>query len=157
MKRVLVLLFALTMVAASCNNDDVVLEGKPAYSDGVVSLAGRSVSVDIARDANSKALGLSGRENLEENQGMLFIFRVPDFLEFWMKDMKIPIDIVWVKGDEIVGVSADVQPEPGVELAKLRVYKPKVPADRVIELKAGWAARNGLKIGDKIEITEVVE
>jgi uncharacterized protein len=127
------------------------------YSDGTINLAGRSISFELADTAREQEQGLSGREAIEENQGMLFLFPVPDFPSFWMRDMNFAIDIVWIKGDEVVGISADVPNEPGVPLNKLKTYSPKKPADRVLELKAGWAARNGLKVGDKIEIIRVVK
>ena len=74
-----------------------------------------------------------------------------------MKDMLMPLDMVWIKGDEVVDISADVQPEPGVPLENLKTYSPKQPADRILELKGGWASRNGLKIGDKLEITQHIQ
>lgn len=156
MKKVAVLICALALMAASCTKDDPILQAMPPYSDGFVKIADKEISVDFAVETPVQNKGLGGRESIEENQGMIFIFQVPDILEFWMKDMKFPIDIIWIKGDEVIDISPDAQPEPGVDLSQLKIYTPKKPADRVLEVKGGWAARNGLKIGDKVEITRVI-
>jgi uncharacterized protein len=157
MKKVLPLVFALMLVGASCNKPEepVVLQSLH-YADGFIKIAGREVSLELADQPDEQSLGLGGRDSIEENQGMLFPMPVPTLPVFWMKGMLMPIDIVWIKGDEVVDITAEAQPQPGVSDAKLKTYSPKKPADWVLELKAGWAARNGLKIGDKIELTEVI-
>lgn len=155
MKKIFIVVLAITFLGASCVSNQQASEIKE-YADGQINLAGRSVSFELAKTAAEKTKGLSGRASIEENQGMLFMFPTPDFLVFWMKDMNFPIDIVWIKGDEVVDVSASVPNEPGVPDTQLKTYLPKVPADRVLELKAGWAERNGLKIGDKVEIIQTV-
>jgi uncharacterized protein len=156
MKRIIFLALALALVGVACNRQPEAQPAPGQYSDGTIQLAGRSISYELAGDPARQQRGLSGRQSIEENQGMLFPFQAPDFLAFWMKDMNFAIDIVWLKGDEIVDISADIQPQPGVPDSELRTYSPKVPANGVLELKAGWASRNGLKIGDRIEITQVV-
>jgi uncharacterized protein len=157
MRRIFLLILAVVLLGAACNRQPTSNDTQTTYADGMIHLAGRSISFELADDPLEKQKGLSGRLLIEENQGMLFPFQVPDFPTFWMKDMNFPIDIVWIKGNEIVDISADVQAQPGVSEQELKVYSPRIPADRVLELKAGWAARNGLKIGDKIEILQVVK
>ena len=156
MTKVLAAVFAVMLVGAACNKQEEQVPASQQYSDGTISIAGREISMELAIDQEAQAKGLSGRPSIEENQGMLFQLNVPDFPSFWMKDMNFPIDIVWIKGNEVVDISAEVQNEPGVATQNLKTYAPKKPSDRVLELKAGWAARNGLKIGDKIEILRVV-
>lgn len=148
-----VLAFALVFVSKESKPQAQVPQ---PYSDGVVTLAGREISFDLAEGLDEQRRGLGGQLGIEENQGMLFMFPIPDFPVFWMKDMNFSIDIVWIKGDEVVDISANVQHEPGVPDDLLKTYVPKVPADRVLELKAGWAERNGLKPGDKVEITRIL-
>lgn len=157
MKRVVFLVLAVALLGAACNRQQAPSETIPNYSDGAIHLADRSVSYELAGDPVKQQKGLSGRSGIEENQGMLFPFQTPDFPTFWMKDMNFPIDIVWIKGDEIIDISADVQHQPGVPDSELKLYSPKTPADKVLELKAGWASRNGLKIGDKVEILQLAQ
>ncbi|HYC79431.1 MAG TPA: DUF192 domain-containing protein [Candidatus Binatia bacterium] len=158
MKRILFLVFAIALMGAACNQ--TVQEDNTRhvpYSDGLINIAGRSISFEHADTPDKQIRGLSNRDTIEENQGMLFTFSVPSLPVFWMKDMRFPIDIVWLKGDEIVDITKNAMPEPGVSDDRLRTYSPKKPADQVLELKTGWADRNGLKIGDKIEVIRVIQ
>ena len=54
------------------------------------------IYLDLAATNEEKRRGLSGRNGLEENEGMLFVFEEPGFYSFWMKDMLFPIDIIWI-------------------------------------------------------------
>lgn len=157
MRRLLFLVLALSLLGASCNRQPSNNNEPSVYSDGTIQLAGRSISYELADTPIKQQKGLSGRQSIEENQGMLFPFYAPIFPTFWMKDMNFPIDMIWIRGDEVVDISADVPHEPGVADSDLKTYSPNTPADRILELKAGWAARNGLKIGDKIEILQIIE
>lgn len=154
MKNISFLVLGLVLLGAACNRQEQNMQ--IPYSEGLVNIAGRTLSVDFAETNDEQTTGLSNRESLEDNQGMLFLFNVPDFPVFWMKDMNFPIDIIWIKGDEIVDISAGAQPEPGVPENNLKTYTPKKPADRVLEVQAGWASRNDLKIGDRIEIIRTI-
>jgi uncharacterized protein len=156
MQRLIILVLAISLIGAACNRPQTPAPEGQGYSNGTIHLADRTISYELADTLPEKQKGLSGRSGLEENQGMLFAFPTPDFPSFWMKDMNFAIDIVWIRGDEVVDITADAQPQPGIPDFQLRTYSPKTPADRVLELKEGWASRNGLKIGDKIEILQLV-
>ncbi len=155
MRRLILLVLAVALLGAACNRRPAEVD--VPYSDGLVTLADRTVSLDIAATLAQERLGLAGRSSMEDNQGMLFLFDVPDFPEFWMKGMAFPLDIVWISGDEIVDISKNAAVEPGVADNDLKTYVSAKPADRVLELNAGWADRNGLKIGDKVEITRIIK
>lgn len=107
-------------------------------------------AVEVASTTISRARGLSGRDGLGENKGMFFIFDGLDSYGFWMKDMKFPIDIIWIKNDRVVGVTENAAPEPGVPLRNLKIYSPPEPVDRVLEVPAGTVKRRGIKVGDKV-------
>lgn len=74
--------------------------------------------------------GLGGRESLCENCGMLFVFETPSRYAFWMKDMRFPLDIIWLSGETVVFVARDIQPD------FLGVIDPTASADRVLEINA---------------------
>jgi len=61
---------------------------------------GRVVTAEIAKTEEERARGLMFRDRLGENEGMLFIFEEPDFYSFWMKNMKFPIDIIWLSEEK---------------------------------------------------------
>ncbi|MDO8537023.1 MAG: DUF192 domain-containing protein, partial [bacterium] len=97
----------------------------------------------------SRARGLSGRESLNEGEGLLFLFDGFGNYGIWMKDMKFAIDIVWIKNDRVVGFAENVAPEPGKELWSLKLHYPPEPVDKVLEFNAGSVQRSGIKIGDR--------
>ncbi len=113
----------------------------------------KKIEVEIADSTSTRATGLSYRNSLDEDRGMYFIFNSLSSHSFWMKDMNFPIDIIWIKDDKIVGVAENVPNQPGAQLWQLKSYSPPEPVNRVLEVNAGWAAKNGIKIGDRAELT----
>ena len=105
--------------------------------------------VEVADEPNERMQGLSGRENLNEMSGMLFIFEAGEATNFWMKGMMFPVDIIWI-AEECVVVDADVDvpvPLPGAPNSDLALYTPMRPAAYAMELNAGEVARYGVKWG----------
>lgn len=123
---------------------------------GEVKINEQIIVVDIVRDESARAKGLSGREGLGVNEGMLFIFDEPGIYPFWMKGMKFPIDIVWISGNRIVGLKERVPPEPGVPDRELTTYTPPEPADKVLELAAGRARLLRATIGDTMKVRRLL-
>ena len=109
---------------------------------------GKAITVEIADDRAEQVQGLSDRESLEQDHGLLFTYSEKDKQTYWMKDMHFPIDIIWIDGQEIVGFEEDLQPEdPPTSL-----YSSPVPVDKVLEVSAGFVRENGLNIGDILDI-----
>ncbi len=108
------------------------------------------VAVDIVNTPALRSQGLSGRAGLAADEGMLFEFEAPKLQSFWMKDMRFEIDIVWIRDDQIVGITPNV-PLPKTPGA-LPQFSSPVPCDVVLELRAGAARRFGLKLGDAVRV-----
>lgn len=104
--------------------------------------------VEIADSTEERKRGLSGRNTLSQNKGMLFVFSEPDFYKFWMKDMNFGLDFIWINGDEIIEVTKNVKSE---DYQPPDVLVPKEKIDKVLEVNAGEAERLNIKTGDKIE------
>jgi hypothetical protein len=122
-----------------------------------VKINDQIIIAEVAHDEESRSLGLSGREKLNINEGMLFIFEDPGVYPFWMKDMKFPIDIIWIDSDNrIADIDENVQPEPGVLEENLAQYKPPIPVERVLELRAGRAQLLSAEVGDLIKARPLV-
>jgi hypothetical protein len=83
---------------------------------------------------------------------MLFVFQQPGEYGFWMKDMLIPIDIIWISADNQVVHVETAQPQPGVPDDQLTVYRPSAPALYVLEVRAGLATEKGIRLGDEAQI-----
>ncbi len=108
-------------------------------------------SVSIARSPEEKQVGLSDRENLGDNDGMLFVCDEKDRYQFWMRNMNFPIDIIYISDNTVVDVIENAQP-PEDENATPEVYTPDEPANYVLELKAGQAERAGIEVGNTITL-----
>lgn len=116
-------------------------------------IKGQSIKLEIADSPEERQKGLSKRESLPQDTGMVFIFDKDDTYSFWMKDMQFPIDIIFLKDTKVVSVFHEVPAFVGQGDAKtqnMTLYAPKTPANRVLELNAGQAKKYGLKEGDTI-------
>lgn len=113
-----------------------------------VVMGGEKISVEVVKDDAAIHKGLSGRTSLAMDHGMLFVLPKPDIYHFWMRDMHIPIDIIWIDEGRVVDIEKNVPPE--FDPASPRFYTPSRPAQYVLETNAGFAEKNGVKAGDKI-------
>ncbi len=110
---------------------------------------GHEVVAELAVTEAQRQRGLMFRDNLSEDQAMLFIFETEGIYPFWMKNMKFSIDILWLDKDRrIVHIEAEVPPCPGDPCPS---YGPSQAAQYVLELRAGWVKRHGLRLYDKLE------
>lgn len=113
-------------------------------------VGGATVAVELAQTSAEWARGLSNRDTLSAGAGMLFVFPFPELRVFWMWETSIPLDLVWMHRGRVVGVTENVQPEPGVPEEQLRRYRSPAPVDQVLEVNAGWSARSGVRAGDPV-------
>ncbi|MFM7088432.1 MAG: DUF192 domain-containing protein [Candidatus Paceibacterota bacterium] len=112
----------------------------------VVEIGGKAVKVELALSDTEKAKGLSGRPSLKEEEGMLFVFENTTRHPFWMKDMLIPIDMIWI--DEVgvvVYIAHEAQPNSYPAL-----FGSNVESKYVLEVTAGFAKRHKVVIGSKV-------
>lgn len=113
-----------------------------------VKVAGQTFSVSVARTDKEKQIGLSGKNSLPKNQGMLFVFDQPEFYSFWMKNMKFPIDIIYIHGNKVTTVIKNAKP---VQDSDLPIYQPRERSDRVLEINAGLSDQYGIKNGSEVK------
>jgi uncharacterized membrane protein (UPF0127 family) len=110
------------------------------------------VGVEIADEPGEITQGLSGREKLEEDEGMLFELGREREARFWMREMNFDLDMIWIRDGEVIGFTEDVpKPEPDQKLEDLPTYSSEGLVDRVLEVNAGWVKRNGIRLGDGVE------
>jgi hypothetical protein len=90
------------------------------------------------------------RTYLNEDAGMLFIFPTQQQQSFWMKNMRIPLDIVFITADKhVLEIYASVPPCAG-DVCPL--YTSSAPIQYVLEVNSGFCARNGIVSGDPVVI-----
>jgi uncharacterized protein len=138
------IMFSLLLLGTGCATVD---ESTVEFPNGA------TVTVDIADDLFERTQGLSGRESLESNEGLLFLHEEHAVQRYWMKDMLIPIDIIWIDGEEVVGFVEAAQPEK----PPLTIYESPVPVDKVLEVSSGFVTQNSVNIGDILDIQVATE
>jgi uncharacterized protein len=107
------------------------------------------ILLEVAQTPEQQQIGLMYRTSLAGDRGMVFPVTPARRVGFWMKNMAMSIDMVFVHKGKIVGISAKVPPCTADPCA---VYDPEVPVDHVVELRSGRSAELGLKVGDKLVI-----
>ncbi len=113
-----------------------------------ITIHRQKIKVEIAATTKAQGLGLSGRQSLAENRGMLFVFDKYFKPVFWMKDMRFPLDIIWIKDNIIVDITSNI-PIPRLH-QPLKQYRPKQNVNYVLEVNSGWSLRHHVNIGDKV-------
>ncbi len=107
------------------------------------------IELEVARTPEQQEKGLMYRTSLSKNRGMLFTFPTPRLTRFWMKNVFISLDMVFLKDGVIKEILADVPP---CKADPCPIYGPDSLVDQVIELPGGRAGELGLKPGDRIRI-----
>ena len=122
-----------------------------------VTIGDSRFEVEIAATSQDRSRGLSGRESLPDSGGMLFIYDSARTPSFWMKEMLIPLDFVWIGEDcSVVDLLADVPPPPpGTSSSSLPTYRPNSPVRYVLEINAGKVAEQGIEVGDPVRFEDI--
>lgn len=115
------------------------VEGYPR----AISWSGKEYAVEVADTPALRERGLGGRDNLCTACAMLFVFSAPGNYGFWMKDMRFPLDIVWLLQGQVVHIERHIDPH------STKIFLPETVADTVVEVNAFEA--ESLKEGDRIE------
>jgi len=92
---------------------------------------------EVSRTPESRSKGLSFRDKLCFDCAMLFVFDQPGQYGFWMKDMRFPIDILWIRNGKIVHKETNVSEKNPTTL------KPDVEADMVLEVRPNSPLQKG--------------
>jgi hypothetical protein len=145
-KLILALFFILAFAAGS-----YFFTQKDNFSENnlnTISIKDKKFAVELAISGQEQQKGLGGREILCPDCGMFFIFSYKGLYSFWMKDMKFPLDIIWISGDEIVFIAKNIPPD------YQDVITPDIPADSVLEINGGLCDKYQIKKGDKIVFKE---
>jgi uncharacterized membrane protein (UPF0127 family) len=135
-------------------NDKVVVSFKKegtlqitkADSDSII----KTLDIEIADNDYETQTGLMYRTKLETNHGMLFIFPDTQMRSFYMKNTKIPLDIIYIDNNKtIVSLQRNAKPFDETSLPS------EAPAKYVLEINGGLSDEWQLEIGDKIVFKEL--
>lgn len=115
-------------------------------NDKSVTIGKQTLKLQVANTSQEQIAGLSGKKCIQNNQGMLFIFDKPAYYPFWMKDMRFPIDILWLsQNKQVIYMQKNVAPN-----SYPKSFTNTSPALYVVELKAGQADSLDIKTGSKL-------
>lgn len=110
---------------------------------------GTKIKLEVARTPQQQAMGLMYRPALPDDRGMLFEFPSPFQASFWMKNVPVALDMVFMRD----GVVQYIAPSaPPCNSNPCPTYGPETPINQVIELRSGRAAELGLKVGSPVKI-----
>ncbi|PMB38289.1 hypothetical protein CEN47_06785 [Fischerella thermalis CCMEE 5319] len=109
---------------------------------------GTIIDLEVAQTPEQQAMGLMYRPALSPNRGMLFQFPRPMAVGFWMKNVPVPLDMVFLRK----GVVQMVTTAPPCKADPCPTYGPNTQVDQVIELRSGRAEELGLKKGSRVKI-----
>lgn len=108
-----------------------------------INIGEKVYRLEIAHTDAELSKGLGKRNDLCSECGMLFLFDIRGKYAFWMKDMRFPIDIIWILDDEVVFVEHNIQPE------SQDILKPQVIANKVLEINVDKEQK--IRVGEKIQ------
>ena len=150
-------------VACSCSDDDRPASGleaggfpddypRPEYDTAVVKVGGHEVTVEVADTAVKRRYGCMFLSELGDDRGMIFVYPKARFMSFWMRNTRIPLDILYLTDDgRIVNAHRDMLPlrdEPSYPSA------PHQPVRFALELPGGWMDRHGVWLTHKVELPD---
>ncbi|MEM5804806.1 MAG: DUF192 domain-containing protein [Candidatus Aenigmatarchaeota archaeon] len=125
----------------------LMILNKPSETISVAIGGKASIAAEVAYTSEERERGLMHRSGLPEGSGMIFIFDKEGSYNFWMKNMRFPIDIIWVNQHCSVVFLTNGAPPCAAEPCKL--YSADEPVKYVIEVPAGYAGRHGISAGDE--------
>jgi uncharacterized membrane protein (UPF0127 family) len=144
----LVAIIAVAGLLLKVGCDRARITSAPNTGLGMVemTIGSRQFNLEIANDEETRVRGLMRRDSMPEDHGMIFVFDEAQDLSFWMKNTRIPLDIIYVAGDGRVVSVKSMKPYSTTPVASDGVCK------YAIELNAGMAEAAGVHAGDRLTI-----
>jgi uncharacterized protein len=117
-----------------------------------ITIGGKVLRLEVAATTQEQATGLMYRPDLPDDRGMIFPMRPPRSAQFWMKNVPVALDMVFLYEGKIVAI---VPQAPPCKIEECPVYGTQNLVDHVLELRSGRAKELGLKIGDEATIVNL--
>lgn len=141
-KILLVSLGALMVLSVFAYLSNMIVASKNETRE--FSVNGRVFFVEVVDTQEKMRKGLGLRDDLCRECGMLFDFHAAAKHDFWMKDMRFPLDIIWIMDGKIVHIEKNVQHD------FVGTLRSSSDSDRVLEINAGIVDESGIKVGDRV-------
>lgn len=147
----------ILLAAPGSAGGDPALDGLPRGRVSVHASEGSvraRFDVWLALTPAAKSRGLMEVRDLADSKGMLFLYPSAEPRQFWMRNTRIPLDIVFARGERIVRVHRAVPPCPD-SVRNCPVYASGEPSDTILEISGGSAEKLGVREGDRISWEQV--
>lgn len=112
-------------------------------------IGNQTIDLEVARTPQQQATGLMYRQSLADDRGMLFPFARSQTVSFWMKNVEVPLDMIFLQDGRVVEIANDVPP---CNTNPCPTYGSPLPVNAVIELRGGRAVELGLQVGETIVV-----
>lgn len=146
LRRHQLVLSALSLaLLTACSSQPVPPPPSAGLATTTLTIAGKSLTVEIARTEAQQARGLMFRHSMPADHGMLFPFPEPDQASFWMKNTPLPLSIAYIDTDGTILEIHDMHPYDETSIVS--------QSDRVayaLEVHQGWFRRHGIVPGDTV-------
>jgi uncharacterized membrane protein (UPF0127 family) len=135
------LLAAFLGLSAGAGGQEVSEYGNPWLW---VTIGQVTVQAEAVSTPQRLYLGLGHRRELPPGRGMLFFMPEIEVQTFCMRDMRFPLDLIWIAGGRVAGITRNVPPTFPGDLTSPR------PVKHVLEVPGGFAHQYGIKVGDRV-------
>jgi len=113
------------------------------------TISSQTFNIEIADDEDEQIKGLSDRESLDKDSGMLFILETKGRYGFWMKNVNFPLDLIYISDNKIVDIKKNAEPKSATD-TNIPVYEPRNDANYVLEINGGLSDEYGFEIGQEV-------
>ena len=115
-----------------------------------MTIGSRSYTLEIANTLATQEKGLMRRDSMPADHGMIFVFDTPSPQNFWMKNTRFDLDIVYITADGHVDSVKTMKAYDETSVPS------EGPVKYAVELNAGQGVLTGIKVGDALNIPEAV-
>jgi uncharacterized protein len=144
-----VMLMGCSSPSTSISSDSPQPSGQSLPITAQAEIEGEVIQIEVAQTRDQQAMGFMHRPSIPDDRGMLFPFDPPRPVQFWMRNVLVPLDMVFLRDGEVEAIASNVPPCTTVQCP---VYGPDTAIDQVLELRGGRAEELGLEKGDRLPI-----
>ncbi|MDX2149424.1 MAG: DUF192 domain-containing protein [Bryobacteraceae bacterium] len=138
----------LALCAFSCNKDEASLADLRTKT--ITLPFGQKIKAEVQVSDIEIARGMMFRESIAPDRGMLFIHQRPSVYTYWMYQVKIPLDIIWMDANRVIVEIKENAPPCATKASECPSYGGAAPSQYVLELAGGMASKYGLKPGQRL-------
>ncbi len=124
----------------------------PPLRTATIQIKDVTAEVELAFTTEEVTQGLMYRNSMEDDHGMLFVYRQPQFLSFWMKNTNLPLSIAFIRVDGTIDIIRDMKPlDTGPR------YRSRYRCQFALEMNQGWFEKHDIQAGDEVILPQEVK